>query len=661
MAMVGVNAWGKIVFPSVERSDRTSDGIPSGFVSGYPQSGLSNDVAKIEANYGGGLWFVEEFAIPDIDKVESITLTYTRNGSDTGGLNLYLFNYDIPALNVPFKTNDETPDCQTYLSNVYTVIGSYPRTTSGTVNTPFKTIAAGTTMSVTLNSSDITTLKTIFGVTSGTLNLKLLGCSSSNSNKIALWSSSSSSLLYRRPRAEVVYNDAKPKIGETAYASFSAAFSAATAGNEIVLYDDVVLTERLSFTKNLTIKAAANRNVTIYRYFDNSGQALMIGDTNNLTLKFDGTETGASLTIDDNNINKGSLYSSNQTSTTITFDKVTFKNVSSAGEAVVKSANGVINLNDVTFEDCNPSTALMVSTSASNERLKLSGTMTITNSKETHISSKTRVYADGATFSPSETLNVSTEVAAGSSVVTFNTGYNASQQLSNFNVINDDLGLMQGGTNHTNELLAVQAYTLNVTSAGAATLVLPFESTIPTTVTGVYKLEYNSGDDINAIAETTSLAADKAVLVVATEGKHKFVRTTNGTAVSGSGQTSTYGVLIGNYDADTFYAPVNSYILTNHSGSVAFRKVTKADTNKVGAYRAYMSVAYVSSDPGSPKQAPALFTISFPGVDGTTDIKAVDRPIVEDGVIYNLQGVRMNSDNLPKGIYIKNGKKFVVK
>lgn len=32
-----------------------------------------------------------------------------------------------------------------------------------------------------------------------------------------------------------------------------------------------------------------------------------------------------------------------------------------------------------------------------------------------------------------------------------------------------------------------------------------------------------------------------------------------------------------------------------------------------------------------------------------------------DNNVYNLQGIRMNSDSLPAGIYIKNGKKFVVK
>lgn len=33
----------------------------------------------------------------------------------------------------------------------------------------------------------------------------------------------------------------------------------------------------------------------------------------------------------------------------------------------------------------------------------------------------------------------------------------------------------------------------------------------------------------------------------------------------------------------------------------------------------------------------------------------------EDAPIYNLQGIRMNGKNLPKGIYIQGGKKFMVK
>ena len=51
------------------------------------------------------------------------------------------------------------------------------------------------------------------------------------------------------------------------------------------------------------------------------------------------------------------------------------------------------------------------------------------------------------------------------------------------------------------------------------------------------------------------------------------------------------------------------------------------------------------------------------------DIPAAINGVVVDGddadknaPVYSLQGMKMqNTDNLPKGIYVKNGKKFVVK
>ena len=48
---------------------------------------------------------------------------------------------------------------------------------------------------------------------------------------------------------------------------------------------------------------------------------------------------------------------------------------------------------------------------------------------------------------------------------------------------------------------------------------------------------------------------------------------------------------------------------------------------------------------------------------GTTGVKTVEInvPASVDNNVYNLQGIRMNPDNLPAGIYVKNGKKFVVK
>lgn len=45
----------------------------------------------------------------------------------------------------------------------------------------------------------------------------------------------------------------------------------------------------------------------------------------------------------------------------------------------------------------------------------------------------------------------------------------------------------------------------------------------------------------------------------------------------------------------------------------------------------------------------------------TSGITEVTADVVSSDAVYNLQGVRMNAENLPSGIYIKDGKKFVVK
>lgn len=81
-----------------------------------------------------------------------------------------------------------------------------------------------------------------------------------------------------------------------------------------------------------------------------------------------------------------------------------------------------------------------------------------------------------------------------------------------------------------------------------------------------------------------------------------------------------------------------------------------ADT-KTTYYRAFIAD---NRAPGA-----RALSLSFDNGDGTTEIVSLKdvngMEAVGDGAIYNLQGVRMNGDNLPRGIYVKNGKKFVVK
>lgn len=48
------------------------------------------------------------------------------------------------------------------------------------------------------------------------------------------------------------------------------------------------------------------------------------------------------------------------------------------------------------------------------------------------------------------------------------------------------------------------------------------------------------------------------------------------------------------------------------------------------------------------------------GTDGVENV-TVNVPATINGKVYNLQGVQMNANSLPAGIYVRNGKKFVVK
>lgn len=69
------------------------------------------------------------------------------------------------------------------------------------------------------------------------------------------------------------------------------------------------------------------------------------------------------------------------------------------------------------------------------------------------------------------------------------------------------------------------------------------------------------------------------------------------------------------------------------------------------ANRAYLVVSTMTN-------APKAFSLA----DSVTGINGLQTDRIANGAVYNLQGVKMGfSEKLPKGVYIKNGKKFIVK
>lgn len=84
----------------------------------------------------------------------------------------------------------------------------------------------------------------------------------------------------------------------------------------------------------------------------------------------------------------------------------------------------------------------------------------------------------------------------------------------------------------------------------------------------------------------------------------------------------------------------------------AGNKIYKAGTGKTKGFRAYFAIPNDAA-------ASALRVV----IDGTaTSIKNIDSEVVESNApVYNLQGQRVDGNNLTPGIYVKAGKKFVVK
>ncbi len=92
-------------------------------------------------------------------------------------------------------------------------------------------------------------------------------------------------------------------------------------------------------------------------------------------------------------------------------------------------------------------------------------------------------------------------------------------------------------------------------------------------------------------------------------------------------------------------------LIDNDGATVAEFRKTSSGT--LAANKAYLKI---SSSPASP--APSL-SISFDGMGNTTGISNVQKTVVEDNRIYNLNGQEVK--NAGKGIFIKNGKKYIIK
>ena len=205
--------------------------------------------------------------------------------------------------------------------------------------------------------------------------------------------------------------------------------------------------------------------------------------------------------------------------------------------------------------------------------------------------------------------------------------------------------------------------TLNITGAGWATLILPFEAEVPVNVTA-YTCgavgEVQDGVATLTLAEADKLEANTPYILQGTDGTYSF----KGLSVA-TEDSYTVGLLTGTLV--DMLAKEGTYVLQNQDSGVGFYKVgsdSQSTQPEIGAYRAYLNADAVA---GGNVQAFILKSIDG---DGTTT--GIDGTVAEADAtvnVYNLNGilVRQNVkmgealDGLQKGIYIVNGTKKAVK
>lgn len=179
--------------------------------------------------------------------------------------------------------------------------------------------------------------------------------------------------------------------------------------------------------------------------------------------------------------------------------------------------------------------------------------------------------------------------------------------------------------------------TINAT-AKAGTLCLPFAATLPTGVTA-YTLAYNSGDEATATEVTTTIPANTPVLL-------------NGAGAvtfSGSGAVAANAENKSKAMTGVFakgFVPKDSYVLQLLDSGLGFRKVADDNSVSINPFRAYLTAQGAGSRLG----------INFGGVTGIETVATAQQ---NGGQAYDLQGRRVAQP--AKGLYIVNGKKYIVK
>ena len=181
------------------------------------------------------------------------------------------------------------------------------------------------------------------------------------------------------------------------------------------------------------------------------------------------------------------------------------------------------------------------------------------------------------------------------------------------------------------------------------------------TITAYYVSGVSKGSVTLTAADKTKAVPKNmgTILTAAKEGTVPFFQTDINTTTQ---ENPSGNELIGTVDGVTPAKDDNSYVyVLSYAGTKANKGIGFYYwTGSIPANKAYLKVDKTLIDGDKSAAQARVFSLFFEDAPGeTTGIKDVDLSRQQDGYFYNMNGVRVERPT--KGIYIRNGKKVIVK
>lgn len=198
----------------------------------------------------------------------------------------------------------------------------------------------------------------------------------------------------------------------------------------------------------------------------------------------------------------------------------------------------------------------------------------------------------------------------------------------------------------------------NLAADKYGTICLPFAAIVPSnaTVYDVVGYAETSGSPSALYLESVdAMTAGKAYIFKSSDTED-ITFTKTGTDDNLDSPVASTNMLNGQFSGEA-YVPQNSYILVG----TQWKKVTVANQNKVKNYRAYLTLTDDLKVTTGEARSLGYFEMGLGGGEATA-IETVQGAwfMVNGSDIYDLSGRRI-SQPTTKGIYMKNGKKYIVK